>query len=65
MVETVMVEKHKLDAMETKCLRSMCGVTRMDRWMNEEVRCRVGVTKITSERVDGTVLKYFRLLLFL
>ena len=33
----------KLNVAEMKCLRSMCGVTRMDRVRNELVRERVGV----------------------
>ena len=36
-------ERDKLDVAEMKCLRSMCGVTRMDRVRNEVVRERVGV----------------------
>ncbi len=36
-------EWKRLNVMEPRCLRSMCGVTRMDRVRNEEVRCkRVG-----------------------
>merc|ERR1712074_391147 len=34
-------ERGKLDVAEMKCLRSMCGVTRMDRVRNEVVRERV------------------------
>ena len=30
-------ERNKLDVTEMNCLRSMCGVTRMDRWRNEDV----------------------------
>ena len=35
-----------------KCLRSMCGVTRMDRVRNKVVRERVGVREKMSKRVD-------------
>merc|ERR1712074_215730 len=42
-----------------KCLRSMCGVTRMDRVRNEVVRERVGVPEKLSGRVDRKVLKWF------
>ena len=38
-----MREREKLDVAEMKCLRSMCGVTRMDRVRNEVVRGRVRV----------------------
>ena len=52
-------ERNKLDVAEMKCLRSMCGVTRMDRVRNEVVRERVGVPERLSERVDRKVLKWF------
>ncbi len=38
-------ERKRLNVMEMRCLRSMCGVTRMDRVRNEEVRRRAGVVK--------------------
>ena len=38
-----MDKKHKLDLMEMNCLRSICVVTRMDRWRNGKVRREVGV----------------------
>ena len=42
-----MVEKkNKMDIEEIKHLLSKCRVTRMDRWKNEEIRCRVGVRKM-------------------
>ena len=50
-------ERRKLDVMEMRCLRSMCGVTRLDRLRNEVVRKRVGVDEKLSERVDRKVLK--------
>ena len=31
-------ERQKLDVMEMKRLRSVCGVTRMERWRGVEVR---------------------------
>jgi len=52
-------ERGKLDVAEMKCLRSMCGVTRMDRVRNEVVRERVGVPEKLSGRVDRKVLKWF------
>ena len=33
-----MDERRKLEVLEKKCLRSVGGATRMDRWRNEEVR---------------------------
>ena len=38
-----MDESIKLNIMEMKYLLSMCGVIRMDKWGNEEVRRSVGV----------------------
>ena len=52
-------ERNKLDVAEMNCLRSMCGVTRWDRWRNEVVRERVGVPESMSRRVDRKVLKWF------
>ena len=47
-----MDESHELDFMEIKYLRSICAVTRMDRWKNEQVRCRVDVREKMSDSVD-------------
>jgi len=52
-------ERNKLDVAEMNCLRSMCGVTRWDRWRNEVVRERVGVPESLIERVDRNVLMWF------
>ena len=52
-------ERQKLNVFEMKCLRSMCGVTRLDRLRNEEVRERTGVRKELAERVDANVLRWF------
>ena len=35
-------ERWKVNVLETKCLRSLVGVSRTDRVMNEEVRRRAG-----------------------
>ncbi len=42
-------ERKRLNVMEMRCLRSMCGVARMDRVRNEEVRRRTGVVKELAE----------------
>ena len=39
------VEKRKVNILEIKCLRSLVGVSRMDRVRKEEVRSRAGITK--------------------
>ena len=38
-------ENKKFNVVEMRCLRSMCGVTRMDQVRNEEVQRRTGVIK--------------------
>ncbi len=43
------VERKRLNVMEMKCLRSMCGVTQMDRMRNEEVQRRREVVKELAE----------------
>jgi len=52
-------EKKKVNVFEMKCLRSMLGVTRMDRIRNEEVRRRVGVVKELSRKSDERLLMWF------
>ena len=52
-------EKRRLNVFEMSCLRSMCGVTRLDRITNEEIRRRVGVEVELSERVNRSVLRWF------
>ncbi len=52
-------ERKRLNVMEMNCLRSMCGVTRMDRVRNEEVRKRTGVVKELAERAEQRVLLWF------
>ncbi len=45
--------------MDMRCLRSMCGVTRMDRVRNDEVRRRKGVVRELAERTEQGVLRWF------
>ena len=52
-------ERNKLDVAEKNSLRSMCGVTRLDKWRSEVVRERVGAPEPLSKRVDRKVLKWF------
>ncbi len=52
-------ERNRLDVYEMRCLRSMVGVTRMDRVRNEEVRRRAGIVRKTSERVHQRVLSWY------
>ena len=53
------IRVYRLNVTEMRCLRSMCGVTRMDRVRNEEVRRRTGVVKGLAERADQGVLRWF------
>ncbi len=48
-------ERKRLNVMEIRCLRSMCGVTRMDRVRNEELRRRPGDEKEVAERAEQGV----------
>ena len=52
-------ERQKLNVFEMKCLRSMAGVSRMDRVRNEIVRERTGVRFALADRVDRNVLRWF------
>ena len=44
---------------EMKCLRSMTGVSQLDRVRNEVVRARTGVRRELAARVDMNVLRWF------
>ena len=52
-------ERQKLNVFEMKCLRSMTGVSRLDRVRNEVVRTRTGVRRELAARVDMNVLRWF------
>ena len=52
-------ERQKLNMFEMKCLRSMTGVSRLDRVRNEVVRVRTGVRRELAARVDMNVLRWF------
>ena len=51
-------EGQKLNVFEMKCLRSMTGVSRLDRVRNEVVRVRMGVMRELAARVDMNVLRW-------
>ena len=44
-------ERQKLNVFEMKCLRSMTGVSRLDRVRNEVVRARTGVRGELAARI--------------
>ena len=52
-------ERRKVNVLEMKCLRSLMGVSRMDRIRNEEVRRRTGIGREFASRVDQRVLRWF------
>ena len=52
-------ERQRLNVFEMKCLRSMAGVSRLDKVRNELVRERTGVRKELAARVDMNVLRWF------
>ena len=52
-------ERQKLNVFEMKCLRSMTGVSQVDRVRNEEVRIRTGVRRELAARIDMNVLRWF------
>ena len=51
-------ERSKVD-LEMKYLRSLVGVSRMDRVRNEEVRRRAGIERELENRADQRVLRWF------
>ena len=52
-------ERRKVNVLEMKCLRSLVGVSRMDRVRNEEVRRRAGIKRELVSRADQRVLRWF------
>ena len=52
-------ERRKVNVFEMKCLRSVVGVSRMDRVRNEEVLRRAGIERELASRADHRVLRWF------
>ena len=52
-------ERRKVNVLEMKCLRSLVGVSRMDRVRNEEVCRRAGIEMELASRAFQTVLRWF------
>ena len=46
-----------MNVFEMKCLRSLIGVSRMDRIRNEEVRMRAGIERKLASIADQRVLR--------
>ena len=52
-------ERRKVNIPEMKCLRSLFGVSRMDRVRNEGVRMRAGIKMKLASRADQRVLRWY------
>ena len=52
-------ERMKVNVLETKCLRSLVRMSRMDRVRNEEVRRRAGIERKLRSKLDPRVLRWF------
>ena len=50
-------ERRNVNVLEMKCLRSLVGVSRMDRVGNVEVRNRVGIERELASRADQRALR--------
>ena len=48
-------ERRKVNILEMKCLRSLIGVSRMDRVTNEEVRMRAVIEREVESRADQSI----------
>ena len=48
-----------MNVLDMKSLRSLVGVSRMDRVRNEEVRRRTGIEREVASRADQRVLRWF------
>ena len=51
-------ERRKVNVLEMKCLRSLVGVSRMDRVRTEEVRRRAGIERELASRANQRVLRW-------
>ena len=48
-------ERRKMNVLEMKCLRSLFGVSRIDRVRNEEVSRRAGIERELASRADQII----------
>jgi (2Fe-2S) ferredoxin len=56
---TSAAERRRMEVMEMKCMRAMCGITIMNRVRNEDVRSRCGSEVSIGERMDRNVLRWY------
>ena len=52
-------ERKNMNVLEVKCLKSLVGVSRMDRVRSEEVRRRAGIEMELASRADQRVFRWF------
>ena len=52
-------DRKRIEAVEMECLRNICGVRRVDRVSNVEVRRRCGKNVSVGQRMDQGVLRWF------
>ena len=52
-----MRERKRMEAAEMNCLRYICGLRRIDRVPNVEIRSRCGKKVSVSQRIDQGVLR--------
>ena len=52
-------ERRKVNVLEMNCLRSLVGLSRMDRVGNEEVRRKAGIEMELASRAGQRVLRWF------
>ena len=54
-MRSAVAERRKVNDLEMKCLRSLVGVSRMDRVRNEVVRRRAGIERELASRADQSI----------
>ena len=52
-------ERRNVNVIEMKCLRSLVGMSRMDKVRNEEVYRRAGIERELASRADQRVSRWF------
>ena len=52
-------DRRKVNALKMKCLKSLVGMSRLDRVGNEEVLRRAGIERELASRADQRVLRWF------
>ena len=51
--------RRKLNVLEMKCLRSLVGVSQMDKVENEQVHRRAGIEREFARRANQRVFRWF------